>query len=95
MAIVMIMEWEDVTPAQYDEVKRVTAFETDVAPGGIFHVAAFDGNTMRVTDVWETPEHFQAFVDSRLTPCVQQMGITSQPTVTVLRAHNVFNPGAK
>jgi hypothetical protein len=94
MAIVMSMEWPGVTAAQYDELKRITNFENDWPDGGMFHVAALDGDTLRVTDVWESAEKFQAFADSKLMPCVQQMGITSQPNISILPAHNVFNPGA-
>jgi hypothetical protein len=90
----MSMEWPTVTAAQYDEVKRITNFENDTPAGGIFHVAALDGDVLRVVDVWESAEQFQAFVDSRLMPCVQQLGITAQPTISILPAHNVFNPGA-
>jgi hypothetical protein len=61
----------------------------------MFHVAAVDDSSLRVVDVWESPEQFQAFVDSKLMPCVQKMGITSQPVITILPAINVFNPGAK
>ena len=95
MAIVMSMEWPGVTAAQYDELRRITNFENDQPPGGTFHVAAVDDNGLRVFDVWESPEQFQAFVDSKLMPCVQQLGITSQPVITILPAINVFNPGAK
>jgi len=94
MAIMMVMEWPNVTAAQYDELKRITNFENDWPDGGLFHVAAIDGDKLRVTDVWESPEKFQAFVDSRLMPAVQQMGVTSQPNISIYPAHNVFNPGA-
>ena len=94
MAIMMSMEWPGVSAAQYDEVKRITNFENDWPAGGVFHVAALDGDTLRITDVWERAEDFQAFVASRLMPCVQQLGITSQPNVNIYPAHNVFNPGA-
>ena len=91
MAIMMVMEWPDVSAAQYDEVKRITNFENDWPAGGMFHVAAVDGTTLRVTDVWESAEQFQAFAETRLMPCVQQLGITSQPNISILPAHNVFN----
>jgi|EndMetStandDraft_3_1072993.scaffolds.fasta_scaffold725460_2 hypothetical protein len=94
MAVLMSMEWPGVSAAQYDEVKRITNFENDWPAGGMFHVAALDGDTLRVVDVWESPEQFQAFVDSKLMPCVQQLGITQEPKISILPAHNVFNPGA-
>jgi hypothetical protein len=42
MAVVMIMTWAGVTEAQYEAAKRVVNWEGDVAPGGLFHVSAFD-----------------------------------------------------
>jgi len=93
MAIMMSMEWPDVTPAQYDEIKRVTNFENDHPAGAIAHVVAFEGSTMRVVDIWESPDNFQAFIDAKVMPAVAQLGITSQPEVTILPAHNVFIPG--
>jgi hypothetical protein len=94
MAVMMTMEWPGVSAAQYDELKRITNFENEWPDGGMFHVAALDGDVLRVVDVWQSAEQFQAFVDSRLTPTVQQLGITTQPSVSVLPAHNVFNPTA-
>jgi len=48
---------------------------------------------MHLTDVWESAEDFQRFVDDRLMPVVQEMGIEGDPEVTILPAHTVFAPG--
>jgi len=93
MAVVMIMEWEGVTPAQYDQSLDVVKWETDVPPGGMYHVAAFDGSNLRVTDVWESAEQFQQFVEQRLTPGVKQVGIQGEPKVEIYPAHRIFTPG--
>jgi hypothetical protein len=95
MAVMMVMEWPGATLEQYDEVRRITRFETEHPAGGIFHVAAIDGDVLRVVDVWESPQQFQAFVDAKLNPAAAEIGITTQPTVSIYPAHNVFNPGAK
>jgi hypothetical protein len=95
MAVMMQMEWPGVTAEQYEQVRVGTNFEGDPPAGGIFHVAALDGDKLRITDVWETPEQFQAFVEQRLMPCVQSLGITAEPQVSIYPAINVFNPGAK
>jgi hypothetical protein len=93
MAIVLIMEWPSVSIAKYEEVRRITNFEGDPPPGGMFHVAAHDGQSLRIVDVWQSPEEFQKFSESRLMPAVQQAGITSPPDIKILPAHNVFTPG--
>ena len=92
MAIVMIMEWPDVDLAGYEGVKDVTNFENDIPPGGMFHVAALDGTTVRVIDVWESAELFQSFVENKLMPATKDLGISSQPVVKILPAHSIVAP---
>lgn len=93
MAVMMIMEWQGVTREQYDAVRRIVNFEGDVPRGGLFHVAAFDDKGLRVTDLWERPEDFQAFVEQRLMPGVQKAGIQGEPKVAIYPVHNLFTPG--
>jgi hypothetical protein len=93
MAVMMLMEWEGVTPDQYEALRKLTNFEGNVAPGGRFHIAGFDGRGIRVCDVWERAEDFQTFTEKRLMPAVQQLGIKGEPKVQILPAHNIFAPG--
>lgn len=92
MAIMMVMEWPGVGIDQYEEIRRTTNFESDVPGGSMFHVAAPDGDDLRVVDVWDTADSFNQFVETRLMPVVQQMGVTSQPTIQILPVHNIFSP---
>ncbi|MBC5766949.1 hypothetical protein H8R02_20960 [Ramlibacter sp. GTP1] len=91
--MMMLMQWDNVTPAQYDAVRKIVNFEADPPRGGLYHVAGFDDKGMRVADVWERAEDFQAFVEQRLMPGVQKAGITGEPKVNILPAHNVYAPG--
>jgi hypothetical protein len=93
MPVVVMLRWEGVTPEQYEEARKLINWEGDVPAGGLFHVAAFDQSGARVTDVWDSAEDFQRFVDDRLMPGVQQIGIQGQPQVEILPAHAVFAPG--
>lgn len=88
MAVVMRMRWDGVTPEQYDEAKRRVGWEEDPAEGGIFHTTWFEPETMRVVDVWESPDDFQRFVDERLMPAVQEIGIEGEPQVEISEAHD-------
>jgi hypothetical protein len=90
--IVMEMQWDELTPEQYDEVRDVVNWENDAPTGGVFHVASFDGGQLRVNDVWESAEDFQRFIDDRLTPGVQKVGITSEPRVVIRPAYRIFSP---
>jgi hypothetical protein len=93
MPVMMLMEWSGVTQEQYEAMRRIVNFEGQAPRGGLYHVAAFDGQGLRVCDVWERAEDFQAFVEQRLMPGVQQAGIAGEPKVLVLPAHNVYAPG--
>ena len=42
MAVLMRMDWAELTPAKYDELRKVVDWEGDKPPGGMSHVAAFD-----------------------------------------------------
>lgn len=95
MAVMMIMRWAGVTPAQYDAARKLVDWEGTPALGGLFHVAGFDGEGLRVTDVWETPEAFQAFVAARLMPGVKQLGIQGEPAVEIVPVHALFTPAFK
>ncbi|MBI4492410.1 MAG: hypothetical protein HY690_06415 [Chloroflexi bacterium] len=91
--MVMDMVWRGVTPEQYDAARKLVDWEGDPPAGGIYHVASFSNQGLHVTDVWESAEAFQRFVDTRLMPGVQQIGIQGQPQVDIRPAHAVFAPG--
>jgi hypothetical protein len=93
MAVMMIMKWDGVSPDQYEQARKVVNWEGDWPKGAKFHVASFGEGALHVTDVWESAEDFQRFVDERLTPGVQQVGIQGQPDVQIYPMHATFNPG--
>lgn len=92
MAIMMIMEWEGVTAQQYDDVRAEVGWLRDAPVGGRVHVAAATETGLRITDVWDSAEDFQHFVDARLMPAVEKLGIPGQPEVEVLPLHELFCP---
>ena len=90
MAIMVLMDWKGITAEQYDELREVVNLEADAPPGGHFHVVAVTPEGLRITDVWESAEHFNTFVGTRLMPAVQKLGFPTQPTVEILPAHAVY-----
>ncbi len=90
MAIMMIMKWEGVSLDQYEEAKRLVRWEEDRPIGGKLHLTAHDGTGLRITDVWDSAEAFQAFVDDRLTPAIMQIGIQQAPDVEVYPLHDLY-----
>lgn len=94
MAVVMNMSWAGVTPEQYEAARKVVNWEGNPPAGGHLHIAWFDSAGLRVTDFWESAEQFQQFVDTRLTPGVQQVGIKGEPKVDIAPAHAAWAPAA-
>jgi hypothetical protein len=93
MQTVMQMRWTGVTTEQYEQARSQVAWETDVPDGCVLHIAGFDGDDLRVTDVWESGEQFQQFVDERLMPAVMEIGIAGEPEVRLYPVQSIFNPG--
>jgi hypothetical protein len=87
--IVMRMRWEGATPDQYDRMRAQLDWESNPPDGGVQHVAWFDDGGMNVVDVWESEEKFNAFIQSRVMPAVQELGIPGQPDVQIDQAHAV------
>ena len=93
MPIVMNMRWGGVTPEQYEQAREQVGWELRPPDGGIIHIASFTEGGLRVTDVWETADDFNRFVESRLMPVVQEIGIEGEPEVTFSELQTVWNPG--
>ena len=95
MPVVMIMTWKGITREQYEAARKLVNWEGNVPKGALFHVAAFDKEGARVTDVWEKAEDFDSFLKSRLMPGVKQVGIKGEPQVEIYPTHAIFAPGYK
>ena len=95
MAIVWLMEWDGITPEQYDLLRERVDWEGRVPEGLHFHVAAFSDRGLVLTEVWESPDHVQPFMDERFLPVVRELGINSMPKVDLYAAHRMFRPEVK
>ena len=77
---------------QYEEFRQLAHWEGLLPNGAVFHVAGEFDNALRVTDIWESAEDFNHFVQNRLMPAVAKVGIESQPPVDVFPVYAVFSP---
>lgn len=93
MAIVMRMTWRGITPDDYDEVRRLANWVSNPAPGGDAHIASFDSEgVLHCTDVWDSTEQLNTFLEQRIFPAVASLGVTSQPDVEIDGCHELFVP---
>jgi hypothetical protein len=92
MATVMLMHWPQVTKEKYESVRNDVKWETDVPAGAKFHVAWFGDDGLHVLDLWDSPQAFQTFAETRLNAATQRAGIEGQPNVQLIEAHAIFAP---
>jgi hypothetical protein len=93
MAVFMELDLP-LTVDQYDAVEAALNPQGDPPDGLIAHTARLDGDTLKVLDIWESPEAFGAFAESRLGPTISEtLGDDAppapQPTFTEL--HNAYS----
>lgn len=93
MAVAMFMRWEGITKEQYDTARALAPFVAELAPGGLFHVAAVDETGISVTDVWESAEDWQNYLANQLVPAFAQLGYEGQPDVKIIPIHALITPG--
>jgi hypothetical protein len=91
MATVMLMHWREATPEQYDRVRELVGWDRDTPNGAKLHVSGFDDG-LRITDVWDSEQSFNTFMEQRLGPAIQAVGIEGQPDVKFFALHGVFAP---
>lgn len=92
MATVMMMHWPEVTKEQYEQARNEVRWESDTPKGAKFHTAWFADDGLHVFDLWDSPQDFQNFVNARLNPATQRIGIKGQPKVDLSEAHAIFAP---
>ena len=88
----MLMKWDGITSSQYDELRKDVHWEGNMPKGAVFHVAAFGNNAAHVTDIWESLDEMNSFIQNRLMPAVMKMGIKTQPQVETYPVHAIFIP---
>lgn len=93
MAVAIFVNWPGVTVEQYGKLRPFANWENDPAPGGLFHASALDDEGLHVFDLWESPEAFQNFLETRILPNVSASGVTTQPDIKMIPVHDYAAPG--
>jgi len=92
MAFVVRFTPKEMSTTKYDEViRRLKAAGAGAPKGRLYHVAFGDRNELRVSDIWDTRENFDAF-GATLMPILQELGV-DPGAPEFIDAHNVI-PGA-
>jgi hypothetical protein len=75
----------DLTPEQYDEIwRQLREAKADFPKGRLSHVGFERDGAMRVVDVWDSMEDFEAF-GATLMPIIESLGGTVTPEIVEAR----------
>ena len=87
MAITVLFTPRSLNASQYDEINKLLENAGAGAPQGrLYHVCFGTGSSLRVMEVWESQDAFNAFGPT-LIPILQQVGIDpGQPDIS--EVHN-------
>jgi hypothetical protein len=91
MATVIVQKWDGLTPEQYDRLRAHVKWDSDIPAGMTYHVASYDHDTLHMTDVWDSEEQFVNFVQTRILPGLQELGIEGMPESLFMPTHEVFD----
>jgi hypothetical protein len=87
MPVAFIMDFPGATLEEYDQVMDRMGLD-GVPPNAILHLAAQNGDDLRVVDVWESDEAFQAFAEAEIGPHTAAVGV-AEPAVTRIPVHRM------
>jgi hypothetical protein len=95
VTVAVVMDFEGATLEQYDQVIEKMGFKPGGpgAPGAYGHWVTKTDTGIRVTDVWETKEKFEAFGQEQIGPFTVAVGLPNPPTLTFFEVHNYLTPG--
>jgi len=95
MAVAVVMDFNGATLEEYDRVLEKMGFTAGGPgpPGALSHWVMKTDNGIRVTDLWETREMFDAFALRQIGPITVEVGFPEEPEVTYFEVHNYLTTG--
>src|ERR671938_1582264 len=88
MALALLFEVPGYTQEHYDQVIETLQRGGKTAEGRLFHLAGPMEGGWRILDVWESQEAVNTFVQEKLGPAAQQVGLVPAPPQQVWPVHN-------
>jgi len=90
MAIAVVMDFEGATLDQYDRLLEPMQLEREgsAPPGCIFHWVTATESGVRVTDVWQSREQYEAFGKDQIGPFTVEVGFPGPPATAYFDVHN-------
>ena len=89
MVILAIFKTNAVTKEKYEALRKEVDWEHQHPDGELVHAAAFDNSgNFCVADIWESEEHLNNYVSSKLLPVMKKINMP-MPEGEIFQIHNV------
>jgi hypothetical protein len=92
MTVVSTLDIADLTAAEYRKVMDQLGVEKRPEGGIYLHLTTPTEGGFRVVEVWDDKEGFDRFVEQRLAPASEAVGVERSMEITVTPLHNFFAP---
>jgi hypothetical protein len=92
MTVVSTLDITDLTAPEYRAVMDELGVEQRPEGGIYVHLTTPTDAGFRVVEIWDQKENFDRFVERRLVPANQALGLDRATEITVRPLHNLFAP---
>jgi hypothetical protein len=92
MTVVSTLDVMDLTASEYRTILDELGVEEHPAAGIYLHVTLPTEFGFRIIEIWDHEEGFEDFVQRRLRPAAEKVGIEREMNITIEPLHNLFGP---
>jgi hypothetical protein len=92
MSVVSTLDVTDLTAPEYRAVMDELGVEQRPEGGIYLHLTTPTDFGYRIVKIWDEKENFDRFVERRLAPANQAIGVDHTTEITVTPLHNLFAP---
>jgi hypothetical protein len=92
MTVVSTLDITDLTPTEYRAIMDELGVERRPEGGIYLHLTTPADFGFRVVEIWDQKEGFDRFVEHRLGPASEAVGVNRPTEITVTPLHNFFAP---
>lgn len=92
MLFITTLDVHGLTAEEYRAVLDEMGVETRPAAGIFLHLTTTTDFGYRIVEIWDSKEGFEEFLEKRLGPASQAIGLTRQTDITITPLHNFFAP---
>jgi hypothetical protein len=92
MSVITTLDIKEMKPEEYRAVLDHMGVESHPAAGIYLHLTTAMSFGYRIVELWDRKEGFDEFLEKRLGPATQELGIERETEITVTPLHNLFAP---